>query len=226
MQELTPEIIEQLKTVHDNEPLMVYSDKRKNSQKFVFKAISHELMRKIRKLVKDEAIKGNLLPLELVDNFVFDECVVWPVVNEEDKLDYQVGFIPQIVKSIQEKSGFLDIDVMERPLRPSELVEVITDFEFWPDITLEEVEELKNKVPFPLFKITIDRWVFIVRPLTKGDVKVLQETVDEEMGGVTACTVWPEKVPWTEIAAGCVKILWQQILSCSSFSEECEILEL
>lgn len=228
-QELTTEIIEQLKSIYGpDEPLMTYNEKRKaNSQKFVFRQISHDMMKQVRKLVKDETLKGNLLPLEQVESFIFDECVVWPPISEEDKLNFQVGLVPQIVKNVQERSGFLDVDILDRPLRPSEYIEVITDFQYWGDISKEELEEIKEKTPFAIFKITVDRWVFVVRPLTKGDVLALQNSNDEELTGCKSVTVWPANVGWDgKIPGGVVKVLWKGIMDISGFQEEAVIEEL
>jgi len=223
---VTPKIVAEAKAILGPEIAIYHYKDKTGRYEAIFKEINHDLMKRIRTRIKEETLKNNLLPMEEINDMVFDECIIWPPVSTEDKNNLPVGKIVDIVKSIQEKSGFLDVDLAERPLRPDIYTEIIQDFDYWPSITKEEIVELKEKIPFQLFKVEIGGFEFVIRPLTKADIFLVNSSQDEQSTACKAVTVWPTKVPWETLSGGVILLLSQEITRVSGFSSDSEVTEL
>lgn len=216
---------DQLKQLYKNQPLFKWTSPNKKDD-VIFKAINLSLMNKINELIKLADGADKPIPVKEVNEVIFDECVIWPSFSIEEKELLPVGTIPSIVKIVQEKSGFLDIDVFNRILGPDQYSIQVNDYDYWPDPTEDELKKLKEKTKFQLHRARIGRWVFIVRPMTRTDLQIASAGLDEHLTLSKAITVWPETVDWDVIPAGIIERLSGIANEISGWSTDSSVEEI
>jgi hypothetical protein len=223
---ITEKEITELKEAYPGEALFKWTSPNKKDE-LVLRAISHDLMQRIVNMIKDAELQGKGLPIQDVNEKIFDACVLWPSFKLEEKLNLPVGVIPSVVKVIQEKSGFIDIDIFQRVLGPDTFTSTLKDFDTWNDITDEEAEALKKEVGvFSLFRVRIGKWVFIIRPMTRIDIQVASQANDDQLALAKSVTMWPKEVKWETIPAGIIEILGRQANEISGWEPDAEVQEL
>ena len=201
---ITDEQIQALKKAHPDDGLFKYPFANKKDE-FVFKAISHSLYKRVATMAMEAEMQGRPLPIEDANEMIFDSCVVWPELTLEEKLKLPVGAIASCVKIIQEKSGFIDIDIYQRVLGPDTFTTTLKDHEYWGDIDEVQIEALKKEVsPFSIHRVRIGRWVFVIRPMTRVDIQVASQSNDDQLTIARAVTMWPKEVRWDTIPAGII----------------------
>jgi len=222
---VSKEIIDALKAEH-NCPLFKWSDPQNKNDEAVFKQIDHELLRQIRTLAA-EAQSNNLpLPIKEVNDLIFSKCVLWPQLGPEELDDLVVGAIPAVVKSIQLTSGLIDVDAFGRPIGNDINVSFIKDFEYWDDISDSERKELKETTPFQLYRVRYGRWFFVIRPITRTDLRLVLGSNDESFTLANLVCVWPKEVPWDLVPSGAIDALAEAANKVSGYMNEPEIEEL
>ncbi len=222
---INDEELAQLKAALPGVPLFKWTSPNKKDE-VVFQPMTHDILKKITSMIRDAEIAGKGLPIQDVNEKLFDTCVVWPKFSLEEKLTLPVGIIPSIVKVVQEKSGFIDTDVFQRVLAPDVFTTIVRDFDFWGDIEDTELEELKTKTAFPLYRVRIDRYVFIVRPMTRTDIQVATQANDDQLALARAVVMWPKTVKWEFIPAGIIEILGRKANEISGWDNDSEVVEL
>lgn len=222
---LTDEQKKELKASNPGTTLFITNYDKKND--VVFQHITYPLLQKVTDLIKDSELQGKGLPIKEVNDLVFDTCVVWPKLTHEEKDNLVAGAIPQIVKSIQEKSGFIDIDIFQRVLAPDVFTKCIQDYDNWGDLPDEQVEKLKeDNQPFSLFRTRIGKFIFVIRPMTRIDIQISSQSDDDQLALAKCVTVWPPKVDWDKIPGGIIEVLVRECNACSGWSESAEVEEL
>lgn len=189
-------------------------------QVIIFRAIDRPLKDKIQNLIRDAETNGKLPPIEDVQERIFDACVVWPSFTIEEKFGMPVGIVPSLIKSVQEKSGYLDIDIFQRVLAPDSTTSVVKDYEYWGEISTDELDELKASTPFSLYRVRVGRWSFVVRPMTRIDVQIAQQAIDSELAVAKAVVMWPKDTPWDIIPSGIIEILGDKINEVSGWRSQ------
>ena len=192
----------------------------------IFKPIYKDLAREIAILAEKAKTQAMLPPLEITRDKIFDSCVLWPSFTQEEKDSLPAGTIPSVVKSIEEKSGYFEIDVLDRILGPDVMSSTIKDFSYWDDITPEEIIDLKEKNNCQLFKVRIDGWVFIIQPMTRVHLRISEQANDNQLALSKLITLWPTEVDWDSIPAGCIEILVRQAYKLSGWDLGSEAVEL
>jgi len=225
MKGLVPEnVIENLKKEYPELQLFKWVSQNKKDEA-VFRPISIELMNSIKELSDEATMQDKPLPLEQINEKIFDSCVLWPKLTIEEKMLLRVGDIPQISKSIQEKSGFINIDVLGRVLGPDDSTITLKDFDYWGDIPAEEKENL-SKSAFALFRLRVGRWVFAIRPMTRTDLKLAEQSNDPQMAIARSVIMWPNPVNWDSIPAGLVDTISKRAMDISGWDDTSEVEEL
>jgi len=192
----------------------------------IFTPITRPAYQRILAMIAVGKEAGKPVSVEDVHEKIFDECVKWPQFTIEERENLPVGVVHQMAKVIQEKSGLLDVDIMNRPLAPDYRTQVLVPSPSWGSYTDEELAELKKQTKFSLTEVVIDNLVFIIRPITRVDLRISQQAVDDQIALVSCVTMWPQNVPWGELPAGCLEALGRAATECSGWSSTPEITEL
>jgi hypothetical protein len=222
---ITDAQIAEIKMAYPDTALFKWTSPNKKDEA-VLRPITADLLKKLTSIIREAELQGKPLPIQDVNEKVFDSCVLWPAFSIEEKLSLPVGTIPSIVKVIQEKSGFLDIDVFQRVLAPDMLTTILKDHEYWGDISDEEVAELKTRTPFQLNKVRIGRWVFVVRPMTRTDIQVATQANDDQLALAKAVVMWPREVKWEHLPAGIIELLGRKANELSGWDDDSTVEEL
>jgi hypothetical protein len=223
---VTDKDIEELKAAYPEDALFKWVSPDKKDD-VVFRAISNDLMKKIIDMIRAAELEGKGLPIQDVNEKIFDSSVLWPKFTLDEKLALPVGIIPSLVKVIQEKSGFVDIDIFQRVLAPDTFTTVIKDFEFWGDVTEEDSTKLSEKYPsFSLYRVRIGKWVFVIRPMTRIDIQIASQSNDDQLTLARSVTVWPEEIKWENIPAGIIEILSRKANDVSGWDNDSEVTSL
>lgn len=217
-----------LKANYPDEKLQVYCRDGKNE--IVFRLIYADVYERILE-IKSSSDMDDISIRRQVDELVFDECVIWPVLDEVEKASLVVGTVPNMSKVIQERSGFVEIDVLGNILGPTTWVTPMQDVQAWGEFTPEVVEQIKADTQFPVYRIRIDEYVWISRPMTKVDVEFAQSQADPTTSLCRATTFWPAEdvINWSRIPAGYIEELANGIARISGYatkSSDVEITEL
>lgn len=224
--QITEKEILEIKNAYPKEALFKWTSPDKKDE-LIIKPISYELMQKIVSMIRDAELRGSGLPIQDVNEKLFDSCVLWPTFSLDEKLSLPVGIIPSVVKSIQEKSGFIDIDIFQRVLAPDTFTTILRDFDVWNDITEEESEALKKtSAPFSLFRVRVGKWVFVIRPMTRIDIQVASQSNDDQLTLARSVTMWPKEIEWESIPAGIIEILGRKANEISGWEMDAIIEEL
>lgn len=199
------------------DPLFKWIPPSKNFE-IIFKPLNHENMKHIVNMIYEAEKYNKPVPYTDINQRIFDSCVVFPEFTIEEKESLPVGIVPSVAKVIQEKSGFVDIDVFGRDFGPDMLSTMIRDFDYWGDVTEADLKALKKDCVFQLFRVRIDRWVFIVRPMTRTDLQVASQSQDDSLALSRAVTMWPREIDWDTIPAGIVDILVKEVNKISGWN--------
>lgn len=221
---ITPEEIAELKKAV-KDPLFKWADPNKKGE-IVFRPINAGLANQIMLAVRAAEESGRVIPISDLNEKIFDSCVLWPTFTIEEKLMLPVGIIPSVVKSIQEKSGFVDVDIYNRALGPDTVTTTIKDFDYWGDVSDQEVETLKGKTSFALFRVRIGRWVFVIRPMTRTDIQIASQAQDDQLALAKCITMWPNQVEWENVPSGVVELLGRKANEISGWDPEAEVSEI
>lgn len=230
--QLTDEQKAILKETYKDTPLFFLASKDNKGQEhhIVFRPIFHALYERIQNVVDESRARGGVVPKRDLDELIFEECLVWPEISEKEREELHVSVLSNFSKLVEEKSGFTEVSVDGQWIGPNTQVRPLKDFEYWPDYTMDELKAIKEKTPFPLFRVRMDRWIFIIRPLTTQDVRVAQTQVDSGLTLARATVMWPEhdKIDWSIIPAGIVDAVANQATKVSGWDtgENVEIQEL
>lgn len=175
-------------------------------EEFVARTMNWDDYNRVQKFAKENRTAENLV--QLVNEKIFDACILWPRLSLDEKITIPIGVIPTVVKTIQEVSGFLDVDIIGRLLRPARHIEILSDVEYWDPPEAAEVEKLKAESSFRLSRVVIDhKLTFVIRPMTKADVYVAQQAEGDELAVVKSLTVWPKEVNWDALPGGYIELL-------------------
>jgi hypothetical protein len=219
---ITKEEQDQIKGLFKKDLLFKWTSPNKKDD-VIFKIITLDLMKKVGDIVSSADKEDKGLPIQEINEKIFDTCVVWPTFTLEEKLALPVGTIPSIVKVIQEKSGFVDVDVFQRVLGPDQYSVMIGDYQYWADPVDEEIAALKDKTKFQLYKVRIGRFLFIIRPMTRTDLQVASTGTDESLTLVKSVSVWPEKIDWELLPAGYIEKLAEVANSISGWDSSATV---
>jgi hypothetical protein len=211
--------IKELKLSNPGVPLLKWAWAGTGDE-MIFKVVDRETYHFILELL--ENCKKNRITtfVDEINQALFDRCVLWPKLTIEEKFGLPIGVIPSCTKVIQEKSGFLDVDINDRILAPSTRTQMIQPYHYWGDITDEQITELRKTTSFPLFKIIVETCVFVVRPMTRTDVQVSAQAIDDQLAITKAVTMWPDEVPWADLPAGWIQTLHSCVSDISGWDAE------
>lgn len=228
---LTDEQKAALKEKFKGIPLFVVqsTDNKGQLHDIVFRPIFHDLYAKIQNMVEEGRSRGTSTSQLEIDDLIMDECLLWPEIALEERPLLEVSVVPSFSKIVQEESGFAEIDVAGNWIGPNHSTIPIKDYEYWGDYTASEVEELKQKVPFQLFRVRIGKFIFITRPLTTQDIRIAQTQPDNSLTLAKASVMWPhhEKLVWNTVPAGIVDTLAMISTKLTSYnSDDVEVQEL
>ena len=216
----------ELKALNQGAPIFKYTWRSTGDELF-YKAISTQIYHNILEMVDAfKKARNPGLPVEDVHMRIFDSCVLWPKLTLEEKYNLPIGVIPSIAKSIQEKSGLLDIDIMDRILAPDVTSSVVQPFNFWADATAEDISAVRAVWSGALFKVRVERCNFIVRPMTRSDVKASGQAVDDKITIAKLVTMWPTDVKWEDMPAGWVENLGSAAIELSGWDSEFTVEEV
>jgi hypothetical protein len=191
--------------------LALYKYPHKNGD-VLFTPITKALLDKVTDLLSKIAEGQANYTFQDMEERIVDECVLWPKLTLDDKLKLPVGAIPSIAKAIQEKSLFLEVDIFRRTIGPDITSVLIKDFNYWSNITPEEVAEIKAAAGNAmLYRVKIGQWLFYTRPVTRVDTKFFLTAEDQDLAMCRCVTVWPKTVEWGDLPAGVIVTLANQI---------------
>lgn len=224
---IPPEVLERVKTEMPGPKFKLPSQNGKDEVIFV------PISRNLYKELVDYAAKsrGEGLPegdiVEYINERVVDSCVLWPRFTPEEKHLLPIGTIPQISRAIEEKSGFVTITVDGRVIGESATVTQVQDGAFWGDLDEEKKADFKKKYPqFDLFRVRLGRRVFVVRPMSRADLRQAAESPDPALTLVKLVTVWPINPEWNDIPAGVIEHMGDKINDITGFTGAAEVTEL
>ena len=212
---ITPELIEKIKKANPGKQLFKWAQ-----MGIIYKPIDRELNDRVMKLSNEAFIKdsGNI-PFREIEDLVVSECVLFPKLTPEDRKDIPVGTYTTLNKVIHEKANFIDIDIFNRALGRDSFSETLVDFEYWDDITDEDLEKLKIDYPHAIYRVFVGEYVFIIRQLTRRDVEVCYDKTDPVFEKVKRTVVWPRTINWDGIPAGVVEKVFDELQNVSGFME-------
>lgn len=211
---ITPELIDKIKRAHPNKKLFKWAQLG-----IIYTPISRDLHDRILKLSTEVISKTGNLPYKEIEELVVTECVIFPKLTEEDRKELPIGTYTSLNKIIHEKSGLLSVDVLGRPLERDTFSEPITNFEYWPAPTEEEIEKIKKVHPYQLYKIYIGEYIWVARQLSRMDVELTEEKGDPILERAKKFTIFPEKLDWDSIPAGVVDQLHEEVRNLSGYME-------
>mgnify|MGYP001332699186 CR=1 FL=1 len=190
----------------------------------VFSPLTRKKMDFIRKVITNEAKESSV---ELINLMIFKECILWPQLTDEEIDSCPMGMVPSLVKVIQESSGYVSVDIYGNVLGPDLYTTILREADFWGDLTEEETTELVSKTHFPLVKVRIDRYIFVIRPMTRTDVLIAnQSQLDPQTTMLASVTVWPEAIDWDQIPAGICEVLGRKVSEISGWEVDGQVSEI
>ncbi len=193
----------------------------------LFTTIKHNLWSRIQDLILTAESKGQIPKIDEINERIFTECVLWPNLTIEEIKALPVGFIPSITKIIEEASGLIDTDILGRPLAPDTNSVILKDFEYWPDITKQDLEAIKQEHKFTrIYKVTVGNFIFVIRPMTRVDIMGMSPADDQAVALCKSVTLWPKEVPWDDLPYGTIQALGRMANKVSGWEVEGEIEEL
>lgn len=226
---LTDEQREELKEMFPGTPLFytVSEDRNKQQHHVVFRPIFPELYHAIQTLVQESRASARLIPQMEVDRRIFEECLVWPHLSESEIQELEVQVIPNFSTLVQKESGFAEVDIYGNWIGMATNVLPIKDYDYWQDIAVSEIEELKSSTSFALKRLRIGKWKFVIRPLTTQDVMIAQTQSDVNLSLARSTVMWPgqETIDWSVIPAGVVERIGTAATQISQWDVEDVVIE-
>jgi hypothetical protein len=205
---ITEEEINKLKLAYPNTALYKWPTPPDNKHDIIFRTLKKTDIDLINGKVQESLKLSKPLPVDEINQIVFERCVVWPEFDIKERMSLPLGWIPSASKAIQEKSGYVDVDINNRVLGPDLRSRLIQDFDYWEDLSVEDLKNLKERYSVPLYKIIIDsKWIFVLRPMTRLDLQVASSANDEEISLVQQIVVWPLNIDWSNIPTGIVDLI-------------------
>lgn len=204
----------------------------KNIHDVIYRTIDTVLLEQIFKMMDKDEFSSKGLPLEVANQNIFEYCVLWPDPKEINLDTLPVGFLPSLIKSITEKSGFTDITINNQVIGPDVNSRVIQEFPYWGIPTEEELEKLRIKHPhFEMQQVRLNnKFCFIIRPLTRTDIHVANQASDRYIAIAKCVTLWPEvndeRLDWEKLPAGIISRLGTQAEEISGWQGDVEAEEV
>lgn len=202
---ITEKEITELKRAWPGAPLFKFSLPLAQNDEFVCRTISTKTAGKIAVLRDDAARNNKPIPVDDINRKLYDECVLWPSLTLEEIEGLPVGVIPSLCKIIQERSGYVSVDIHGRILAPDFISTAVNPFPGWGDISKEELENAIKEFPFSLYRVKLEHLVFLIRPMTRTDLRISIQAVDDQIALVKSITVWPKEVDWENMPAGWIE---------------------
>jgi hypothetical protein len=224
---ITEAELKQLKEFYGGNTVLCKKPLDKGADDVVFRILTQQDIQALREIVKQSTEEQKPLSVEDVNLFIFKSCVVWPALADEDIDNLRVGIVPSIVKSIQEKSGYSDITILGQAIGPDLQSVMVREFPYWKDITPEELEKIKKKYPnFEFQKIRVGKFFFIIRPMTRTDIRIANQADDRALTMARAVAIWPENIPWDAIGAGYIESIGEAANAIAGWDHEAEVEEI
>jgi hypothetical protein len=148
-----------------------------------------------------------------VDEFIYHRCVLWPRLGYEGFDALPVGVIAEVAKAIRERSYFQTRTVDGKVLGPTLTVRPFKEAVGWDALTDEEEKSLRKKYEKTALRWVrlADRWTFVIKPLTRGDMNNITQSLDPFLDAIRAVTVWPERAEWEELPYGVLALLYDEL---------------
>ena len=191
----------------------------KGTDDYLCRCIDQILLDNIEKRLESN---GKGIPLDESNQIIYDYCVLWPVLTDNEKKTLPIGVVPSLVKVIQERSGFVDITITGQVIGPDVSSTIIKEFAPWGDIQEDDLLEIMQ-TPFELHRVKIGKYVFVIRPLTRPDIVIAQSANDRHISYAKSVTMWPKTVDWNTIPAGILDTLGQSANQVSGWDREAEV---
>lgn len=230
---ITEEQIAALKEAFPETTLYKYPLKMgKVTHDIIYRPIDEAILGRVTELV-NSGEPGQGVPIEVANEMIFDHCVVWPRLNVSDKASLRLGDIPQIVKNIQEKSGFVDITITGQVIGPDVLSSIIYAPKSWGEPTEADLERLATDEitsQFEQHRVRVGRYTFVVRPLTRACIGTINQSPDRHITAAKVVTLWPfpddTRLDWTKIPAGIIAKLGAAAEDLSGWDTVTEVEEI
>lgn len=212
----------ELKETFKDEPLLKWPIPPGRKNEVIFTTISTELKQKVDDIIAEATAKGTRVPLQEIHELLIVECLRWPQLTADEVKALPFGAVHSLAKVIQEQSGYIDVDIMNRVLGPATNITFVKDFNYWEDITDKELTAL-HETPFAIYRIKIGRWIFYIRPMTRVDIQQAIGAVDDQLALVKNVVMWPQEISWNTIPAGVVEKLAAQSNNVSGWDLNAEV---
>ncbi len=227
--ELAPEVIDGLKAdlTERGLPAQIYKFVA-DGDTFVFRPLYRPDWNQIQAFVQDS--QGNVRQDDL-DRRICEKALLWPeetlhpAVWETQKAGYQGS----LAKMVLARSGFFDPEIDQSSyLRVEPLVTVPRGEKPAPEV----VETLKAKYNWSLKLVQIDSEYYVVRPLSRGEWKLITsgDDPDVDLAAAERATVWsreyPSKPSFDGKVAGTCRSLSEVIMMLSGFVSQPTVEEL
>lgn len=206
---LPDDVRAQLKIAYAGEGLFVWNEPYTENN-YVIKPITHNLYKEILERLATKEFSSEFEKKDYLNNFLFEKSVVWPELSPVEYTQLPVGIPPSIAKVVMERSGFINIMITGDVIGPDIHSTKLQDFTTWGDISEDEIEELKTQYKTSLFRVRIDKFIFVIKPVMRSDIQTASIAVDDQLALVQGITVWPKQVDWNLVPTGIVDILGEQ----------------
>lgn len=178
----------------------------KNNE-IIFKAMTNKVIEQIRTTLLDRQAANKRFTEWDAEEIIFDRCVVWPEFKMEEKKNLPAGVFTSLAKAIRDKSYYVGVTETGKVYGPDIHSVKIQDFDYWSDISEAELEAVKKGSTFQLHRLRIERFYFIIRPMTRADLSIAALTADDQLTIVKQVTMWPFEVPWDTLPAGVIEAI-------------------
>lgn len=152
-------------------------------------------------------------PYDKAQLFIFDQCVIFPKIDPEEIMSLDVGDIPEITSKITLKSGYRMLDFrgyLVGGLDPRTTLLYPEQSAFYPEEkTIKELKEKYNDVR--LWQIVVGLKYFIVKPLSRKELREANETIDPTLSVLKSCCLYPRDYNWEDAIAGLPEALASKI---------------
>lgn len=210
------ETLQQLKEQFDF-PLYKWSTKDKKHD-FIFTTLTYNNYHAILKHAEEnESQYASPLEMRLdLEAETVKLCLIWPDPQYLDLDVLPVGIISSLSKVISEYSGFIGVDLTGNAYGSDVYSNLIKDYNYWPNITEEEIEKLKSIYTYPMYWVKTKGFNFVFRPLLREDVTVLRLQDNVEI--LRKVTLWPDEVDWDSLPIGTIDHLAKQVNNLSGWN--------
>lgn len=230
MSTVPDEVVQLYKSKFKGLPLFKKSfrfSKSSEPVEILFRWIDSDLHRRCQEMIYNGRLNKKFVEHDVAE-MVFDRCVLWPEVKPEQKILWPAGFLQDVVKVIQEKSGFLETDIEGNILAPDFHTSVVAAADDWGDLDETEQKKLIDAVggKHDIRRIRFDKWVFYIRPMLVMDQQQVQTREDRDIALLDRVLLWPSEVQWDMLPAGVISRLSDMVQHFSGWEAEAEIEEL